>query len=64
MINAELADSLTFVAAEQMLARLVVQKLLSKEEAKQVQKELQRRLKPTIMNTPGGMVHRDRARGA
>ena len=50
MINAELADSLTFVAAEQMLARLVVQKLLSKEEAKQVQKELQRRLKPTIVS--------------
>lgn len=50
MINAELVDSLTFVAAEQMLARLVVQKLLSKEEAKQVQKELQRRLKPTIIS--------------
>lgn len=50
MINTELADSLTFLAAEQMLVRLVVQKLLSKEEAKQVQKELQRRLKPTIIS--------------
>ncbi len=49
MTHTELMDDLTFLAAEQMLVKLVEQNLLNSEEAKQVQKELRRRLKPTIL---------------
>ena len=48
MTHTELEDNLVFLAAEQMLAGLVEKNLLSTEEAEQVQKELRRRLRPTI----------------
>ena len=49
MSSTELIDNITFLAAEQMLARLVELGLLSKEEADRVQKELQRRLSPMVL---------------
>lgn len=48
MTNTELTDNITFLAAEQMLARLIELGLLSKEEADRVQKELRRRLSPMV----------------
>ncbi len=48
MTNAELADNITFLAAEKMLRCLVEADALTEEEAQIVQKELERRLRPTI----------------
>ena len=49
MTHTELADNLAFLAAEQMLASLVEQELLSAEEASRVRKELKRRFRPTLI---------------
>ena len=49
MTNAELADNLTFLAAEKMLKCLVKAEALTEEEAQTVRKELKRRLRPTII---------------
>ena len=49
MTHTELTDNLTFLAAEQMLERLVEQDLLTENEAQLVQKELKRRLRPTVL---------------
>ena len=49
MTHTELMDNLTFLAAEQMLERLVEQDLLTENEAQLVLKELKRRLRPTVL---------------
>lgn len=49
MINSELTDNITFLAAEQMLKCLVEAEALTGEEAQLVLEELKRRLRPTII---------------
>ena len=49
MTHTELTDDLIFLAAIRMLVKLVEQNLLNSEEANQAQKELRRRLRPTIL---------------
>ena len=52
MTHTELTDDLTFIAAEEMLQRLVAKSALTEEEAWQVRKELKKRLRPTIVALP------------
>lgn len=49
MTNTELTDNITFLAAEQMLVRLIELDLLSEEEADRVRIELRRRLYPAAI---------------
>ncbi len=49
MSKTELTDNLTFVSAKQMLKQLVAQGLLTADEGKRTQKELERKLRPTVI---------------
>ena len=48
MSKTELTDNLTFVSAMRMLEQIVAQGLLSAAEKERTQKELERRLRPTV----------------
>lgn len=52
MTHTELTDDLTFIAAEEMLQRLVAKSVLTEEEAWQVRKELKKQLRQTIVASP------------
>ena len=52
MTHTELTDDLTFIAAEEMLQRLIAKSALTEEEAWQVRKALKKRLRPTIVPLP------------
>lgn len=52
MTHKELTDDLTFIAAEEMLKRLVAKSALTEEEAWQVRKELKKRLRSTVVSLP------------
>jgi hypothetical protein len=52
MTHAELTDNLTFIAAEEMLERLVAKSVLTGKEAQLVQKRLRKQLFPTIVALP------------
>ena len=49
MTTTELTDNLTFVSALQMLERLVSKDFLTGTEAHRVRRELERRLRPTLL---------------
>ena len=49
MSKAELTDNLTFLAALQMLRQLVERGLLSADEGLRTRRELERRLRPTLL---------------
>ena len=48
MSKTELTDNLTFAAAVRMLKQLTAQGLLTTDEEDRTQKELERRLRPTV----------------
>ncbi len=48
MSKTELIDNLTFASAMRMLKQLVAQGLLSADEEELTQKELERKLRPTL----------------
>ncbi len=48
MTHAELKDNLTFLSALQMLKRLVERAMMTEAEAESVQRELRKRLRPTV----------------
>ena len=48
MTHTELEDNLTFLSALQMLKRLVVREMMTEAEAESVQRELRKRLRPTV----------------
>ena len=48
MTRMELEDNLTFLSALQMLKRLVEREQITEIEAESVQKELRKRLRPTV----------------
>ena len=49
MTGKELADNLTFLSAMKMLTQLMDRELLSQAEADEVVKELNGRLRPTLI---------------
>ena len=49
MSKSELTDNLTFVSAKQMLKQLIAQGLLTADEGERTQKELERKLRPTVI---------------
>lgn len=49
MSTAEFTDNLTFASALQMLRQLVEQGLLTAAEAARTRKELERKLRPTLL---------------
>ena len=49
MSKSELTDNLTFVSALQMLKRLVEQGILTADEETLTRKELERKLRPTLL---------------
>jgi hypothetical protein len=49
MTNTQVTDNLMFVAALQQLTRLVAAKGMTDKELEQVKKDLERRLRPTII---------------
>ena len=49
MSKSELTDNLTFVSALQMLKRLVEQGLLTADEGDLTRRELERKLRPTLL---------------
>lgn len=49
MSETELTDNLTFVSAVQMLKQLVAQGLLSADEEALTRRELERKLRPTLI---------------
>ncbi len=49
MSKTELTDNLTFASAMQMLKQLVAKGLLSAGEGELTRKELERRLRPTVI---------------
>lgn len=49
MTKKELTDNLTFLSALGLLEQLVVRRLLTPEEAEKVKRELDRRLRPTLL---------------
>ena len=49
MTTTELTDNLTFVSALQMVERLIAKNLLTVAEAQRTRKELERRLRPTLL---------------
>jgi hypothetical protein len=49
MTNAQVSDNLMFVAALQQLARLAAAKGMTDKEIEKVRKDLERRLRPTII---------------
>ena len=49
MSETELTDNLTFVSAVQMLKQLVAQGLLSADEETLTRRELERKLRPTLI---------------
>lgn len=49
MTNTQVTDNLMFVAALQQLTRLAVAKGMTDEELERVKKDLERRLRPTII---------------
>ena len=49
MTNAQVTDNLMFVAALQQLTRLAAANGLPDKELEQVKKDLERRLRPTII---------------
>ncbi len=46
--HTELQDNLAFLSALQMLKRLVERKMMTENEAESVQRELKKRLRPTV----------------
>lgn len=48
MTHAELKDNLAFLSALQMLKRLVERSMMTEAEAESVQRELRKRLRPTV----------------
>ncbi|NYB73164.1 hypothetical protein HZF24_03305 [Sedimentibacter hydroxybenzoicus DSM 7310] len=49
MTNTQVADNLMFIAALQQLVRLATAKGMTDKEFEQVKKDLERRLRPTII---------------
>ncbi len=49
MTNTQVTDNLMFVAALQQLTRLAAAKGMTDKELEQVKKDLERRLRPTII---------------
>lgn len=49
MSNTQVTDNIMFVAALQQLARLAERKELTKAECELVKRDLERRLRPTII---------------
>jgi hypothetical protein len=49
MTNAQVSDNLMFVAALQQLTRLAAAKGMTDKEIEKVRKDLERRLRPTII---------------
>lgn len=49
MSKTELTDNLTFLSALQMLRQLIQQGLLSADEGALTRRELERRLRPTLI---------------
>ena len=49
MSKSELTDNLTFVSALQMLKQLVEQGLLTADEGTLTRRELERKLRPTLL---------------
>lgn len=49
MSDTELTDNLTFVSAVQMLKQLVAKGLLSADEETLTRRELERKLRPTLI---------------
>jgi hypothetical protein len=49
MTNAQVSDNLMFVAALQQLTRLAATKGMTDKEIEKVRKDLERRLRPTII---------------
>jgi hypothetical protein len=49
MTNTQVADNLMFVAALQQLAQLAAAKGMTEPEIEKVKKDLERRLRPTII---------------
>ena len=49
MTNTQVTDNLMFVAALQQLARLAAAKGMTDHELEKVKKDLERRLRPTII---------------
>ncbi len=49
MTNTQVADNLMFVAALQQLAHLAARTGMTDKELEQVRKDLERRLRPTII---------------
>ena len=49
MTKTELTDNLTFVSALQMLRQLVEQGLLTADEGALTRRELERKLRPTLL---------------
>lgn len=49
MTNAQVSDNLMYAAALQQLARLAAAKSMTEKEFEQVKKDLERRLRPTII---------------
>ena len=49
MSKAELTDNLTFLSALQMLGQLIQQGLLTADEGARTRRELERRLRPTLL---------------
>ena len=49
MSTTELTDNLTFLSALQMLGQLVAQGLLSADEEVRTRRELERKLRPTLI---------------
>lgn len=49
MSKSELTDNLTFLSALQMLRQLIQQGLLSADEGVLTRKELERKLRPTLL---------------
>ena len=49
MTNTELTDNLTFVSALQMLKQFVEQGLLTVDEGALTRRELERKLRPTLL---------------
>lgn len=49
MTNAQVSDNLMYAAALQQLTRLAAAKGMTNKELEQVKKDLERRLRPTII---------------
>lgn len=49
MTNAQVSDNLMYAAALQQLTRLAAAKDMTEKELEQVKKDLERRLRPTII---------------